>query len=97
MIYYFRLNLHSVKEDKVVVFSCEEPVDVEDYHLQYREKLSDWNTILKHDYNLEVDGTNVFVEIQDIDAERKYFFRLLVLEKSGNVASFDINDFKLGN
>lgn len=69
-------------------------IDIDYYQLQCKSKLSGWKPVLKEDFTVTHDGGKIFVEINksELDKDTKYSFRLLVLEKNGNITNFN---FKL--
>lgn len=85
--FIFRLSLHTVT-DSVVKFSHAVLIDIEDYQLQLKSKLTCWKQVPKDDFTLTHDGTKIFIEINELDKDTKCSFRLLVLEKNGNITNF---------
>lgn len=88
--------MHTVTDSGIVKFFHDVQIDIENFVLQLKSKLTGWKQVPKEDFTLSQDGTKIFVEINELDKDTKYSFRLLVLEKNGNITNFVLQNFALG-
>ena len=93
---YYRLHLQSIRKNSVVLFG-NKTLHIQDTALQCCSSYGQWYNISKDSFNVTTttDG-KIFLELNELDSNSNYSFRLLVSNRNDELFQFAYNYLDLG-